>query len=169
MSWCLAGRIGASHPKSPGGGSTHLCLPSDPEYSKRDKGKNEYRADIYGVKYKDVEEVFSITKTNQKKLNNYVVPCAVCFVRTRGVQLMLPAKNTCPFGWTKEYHGYLMTQNRKLRRTDFICVDIDAEKIDNSNDDSESPTLDFTEGKCGSLPCPLYREDWELSCAVCTR
>lgn len=40
-------------------------------------------------------------------------------VKSRGSMLMMPARNDCPSGWTKEYHGYLMTsyhghKNKKI-------------------------------------------------------
>ena len=55
---------------------------------------------------------------------------SVCFVKSRGSMLMIPAQNDCPSGWTKEYHGYLMTAyydhpNQK----DYLCVDKDQEYV----------------------------------------
>jgi len=33
------------------------------------------------------------------------VPCARCYTENRPATMMIPAKRTCPGGWTKEYEG----------------------------------------------------------------
>ena len=43
-------------------------------------------------------------------LNYHNVPCAVCYVATRSVAVMVPAKTQCPTDWTVEYVGYLMAE-----------------------------------------------------------
>ncbi|KAF6019084.1 hypothetical protein EB796_022581 [Bugula neritina] len=38
--------------------------------------------------------------------------------------MMIPAKRSCPSGWTKEYEGYLMTAHNSHRHpTTYECVD----------------------------------------------
>ena len=53
-----------------------------------------------------------------------MLSCAVCYVATRSVTVMIPAKTRCPTDWTVEYVGYLMTEyyNHDGRLT-FECVD----------------------------------------------
>ena len=36
---------------------------------------------------------------------------------------MMPAKYTCPSGWTREYFGYLMSECNNHYRSQFSCVD----------------------------------------------
>jgi len=33
------------------------------------------------------------------------VPCARCYTETRSAVMMIPAKRSCPAGWTQEYEG----------------------------------------------------------------
>ncbi|KAJ7374502.1 hypothetical protein OS493_004840 [Desmophyllum pertusum] len=55
---------------------------------------------FYGTEY---EIGFNPFKHN---LHDHDAPCAVCYVKSRATQLMIPARNDCPSGWTEEYHGY---------------------------------------------------------------
>ena len=55
---------------------------------------------------------------------------AVCFVKSRGSMLMIPAQNDCPSGWTEEYYGYLMTAYYyHATQEDYVCVDKDQEYV----------------------------------------
>ena len=36
------------------------------------------------------------------------VPCSVCLALNQNTVLTVPAKVTCPLGWTREYHGFIM-------------------------------------------------------------
>ena len=103
-------------------------------------------------------------------LHDHDAPCAVSYVGSRGSQLMMPARNDCPTGWAKEYHGYLMTEhyNHKISR-DFICVDREAEYVPGSQSDQNGALLYLVDGVCGSLPCLPYIRGRELTCAVCTK
>ena len=47
-------------------------------------------------------------------LNHHNVPCSVCYVATRSVAVMVPAKTQCPTDWTVEYVGYLMSENHRI-------------------------------------------------------
>ena len=58
---------------------------------------------VYGAEYETRDGPLSA-------FNNHNVPCAVCYVSTRGTVLMIPAKPTCPSSWTQEYNGYLMAE-----------------------------------------------------------
>ena len=79
---------------------------------------------------------------------------------------MIPAKYTCLTGWTREYFGYLMSEQHKHHRSQFFCVDHSLTLVIGSSYDYLFSTV---EGVCGSLPCPPYSRDKELSCAVCTK
>ena len=107
-----------------GGGVNCLCLPNNPKY---DKYKNGWQNSgyVYGTEYQ-------VSQYNgdpfKKSLYDHDAPCVVCFTKSRGSMLMMPARNDCPSGWTEEYHGYLMTGYYGHRSfKDFICVDGDPE------------------------------------------
>ena len=66
---------------------------------------------------------------------------------------MMPARNDCPSGWIKEYHGYLMTAYHNHKHSsDFICVDGDPEYVPGSHANKNGALLYAVEGDCGSLP-----------------
>ena len=159
----LLGIMGGENYAHPGGGVNYLCLPKTPKYDKYKDGQ-QVAGHVYGAEY---ELPFNPFK---KSLNQHDPPCVVCFVKSRGSMLMMPARNDCPTGWTEEYHGYLMTEyyGHKKQR-DFICVDEDAESIPGSQANKNGALLYVVEGVCGNLPCGPYVNSRELTCAVCTK
>nr|XP_006813907.1 PREDICTED: uncharacterized protein LOC102809962 [Saccoglossus kowalevskii] len=93
----------------------------------------------------------------------------VCLVNSRSRVLMVPARNECPSEeWTREYHGYLMTQRHSFDRSEFICVDRYPEARPGSVDNHNGALLYPVEARCGSLPRGPYIEGYEITCAVCT-
>ena len=67
-------------------------------------------------------------------------------------------------------HGYLMTAYHNHKHSsDFICVDGDPEYVPGSHANKNGALLYAVELKCGSLPCPPYDSERELTCAVCTK
>ena len=143
----------------------YLCLPHNPKYNKYKDGY-QYTGRVLGTEY----EVSGFNPF-KKNLHDHEAPCAVCFVKSRGSMLMMPARNDCPSGWTEEYHGYLMTEYwNHPKQTDFICVDENAEYVPGTQANTLSSRLYLVEGKCtGSLPCRPYVGARELTCAVCTK
>ena len=104
-----SGITGGTHYTHAGGGANHLCMPHDPEYSTTltyRAGAQEH-ANVYGSEY---EAPIQGTR-------NHEIPCAVCYVSTRPTVLMIPAKASCPPTWTREYYGYLMTENKGHKRS----------------------------------------------------
>ena len=84
---------------------------------------------------------------------------------------MMPARDDCPDGWTKEYDGYLMTEHWNSPKTrDFICVDSDPEAVPGSKGGAVGALLYAVQlGSCDYFTsCPPYYENRELTCAVCT-
>ena len=149
-----------------GGGVNYLCLPHNPKYDKYKNG-HQLAGYVYGTEYEVHQYNGDPFKRN---LHDHEAPCVVCFVKSRGSMLMMPARNDCPSGWTEEYHGYLMTEdyNHKHSR-DFICVDKDPEFVPGSHANKDGALLYPVEGVCGSLPCLPYVSGRELTCAVCTK
>ena len=97
-------------------------------------------------------------------------PCVVCYVATRCVALMIPAKAQCPTNWTLEYDEYLASEGYSHSRTMYECVDKTPELVPGLNAFS-SPLSHFysVEPNCNGLSCPPYDAGKELTCAVCTR
>ena len=155
------GRAGGAEHRNSGGGSNPQCLPLDPEYLKIIGGKQNYGY-MYGAEYQDTNNVVANSHDTD-------VPCAVCYVPTRNTVYMIPAKYTCPSGWTREYFGYLMSERHSHHRSHFSCVDQSLKPAIASHRDDNGFLFYTVEGVCGSLPCPPYTRDKELSCAVCTR
>ena len=160
-----SGVMGGSWYHQSGGASNYLCLPLNPIFEKITSG-TQGKSYIYGTEY----SVYSQSNIFTKNLQDHDAPCAVCHVESRGSQVMIPTRNICPSGWTLEYKGYLMSASHNHKgRTQFICVDGNAEATTGSRVDKNGALLYFVEGVCGSLPCPPYTSGKELTCVVCTK
>ncbi|XP_033104063.1 uncharacterized protein LOC117106752 [Anneissia japonica] len=155
-----------------GGGSNYLCLPDNPTYNFTIKTNENTRSYIAGTEYRLGSQKF----TPYKALHTHNVPCAVCQA-PRSVTLMMPADTKCPSGWTNEYDGYLWSSMHTHKRNEYVCVDSNPVVIPGTKTvapDNEVNLLYLVESKCsstggGGLPCLPYENNWELSCAVCTR
>ncbi|XP_078372882.1 uncharacterized protein LOC144656532 isoform X2 [Oculina patagonica] len=158
------GIMGGEHFTHQGGGVNYLCLPHNPKY---DRYKNGWQNSgyVYGTEYQVSDnDIF------KKNVHDYEAPCAVCFAKSRGSMLMIPARNDCPSGWTEEYHGYLMTgYYGHAKGYDFICVDQYAEYVAGTKANKNGALLYPVQGRCGSLPCGPYVAGREFTCAVCTK
>ncbi|XP_065912488.1 short-chain collagen C4-like isoform X7 [Dysidea avara] len=152
-----SGRTGGADHKQ-GSASNPQCLPLDPKFLTPISGNQDYRGLMYGAEYENIEGK-----------HDSDVPCAVCYVTQRSTVYMLPAKFTCPSGWTREYHGYLMSGHHGHGRLQFICVDMAFKSVSSTSANDNGVQLHPVEGRCGSLPCPPYDNTNELSCAVCTK
>jgi len=162
--YSYSGFVGGSHYTHTGGGGEYICLPNKPKYDKFKDG-NQAGSYIYGTEYE--VDSYSPFKNN---LHNHDVPCVVCYVKSRATQLVIPARNDCPSGWTEEYHGYLMADHYSHKHsTSFICIDREAEFVHGSHASYNGALLYLVEARCGSLPCLPYVEGRELTCAVCTK
>ena len=162
-----AGRAAGSSYNEKGGGANHLCLPEQPQYSTFTTGVQHGRAFLHGALYvargqADAGPFHSVSGHN--------VPCAVCYAPTRGTIVMIPAQNTCPSSWTREYHGYLMAEHRGHQRTMFECVDESPQSVPGSAANTNGVLFYHTEVKCNyGIPCPPYDTQKEVTCVVCTK
>ena len=159
-----SGRAGGPRRDQSGGGSNPQCLPLDPNYLTPIIG-SQYRGYMYGAEY----ETGTYSNSHIHGVDHTDVLCAVCHVRNRTAVYMVPAKYTCPTGWTREYYGYLMTSASIHRRTLFTCIDKEFKPVIGSSKSRDGFSFYFVEGRCGTLPCPPYDNTKELSCAVCTK
>ena len=157
-----AGRAAGSFWDKNGGGSNYLCMPQVPQYTLRYAPGSQSYSEVFGTEYQG-----PVVGTD-----NHNVPCAVCSASTRVGLLMIPARTSCPTGWTKEYYGYLMSEASlwldRVRST-FECVDKDQESIPGSQADTNGALFYHVEANCNGLPCPPYNNYKELNCVVCTK
>ena len=101
-------------------------------------------------------------------LHNNEVPCAACKVSGRGQQLMIPGKRSCPQNWTKEYEGVLVSQRHDYKKSNFICVDKDAEGLSGGEVNDDGNLIYAVQVVCGALQCPPYSTGKEIACVVCS-
>ena len=92
------------------------------------------------------------------------VPCSVCLALQHSTVLTIPAKVTCPTGWSTEYVGRLMTGSSNGQ---FYCIDgMYNSTMKPSGDERAKAVFTQVNVDCnGSLP-----EDCNssLKCVVCT-
>ena len=146
------------------GGVNYLCLPNDPELPSNAEAGNQNGAFIYGVEYERLHSTRFFASVNDQD-----APCAVCEVQGRSQVLMVPAKQTCPDGWTKEYDGLLASQHHLQTGSDFICISSGMESVPGGAANLNGGLVHVVEAQCGSLHCPPYVAGYELSCVVCTK
>ena len=160
-----SGRAGGSW-YNHGGGSNPQCLPLDPNFLS-EVGVQRWRALMYGAEY----ETSTDSNSYINRRHNTDVPCAVCHVSNHTAVYMVPAKYTCPSGWTREYYGYLMAEyySNNHHRSQYTCVDTAFKSVVGSSENKDGLLFFFVEGRCGSLPCPPYDNTKELSCSICTK
>ncbi|XP_077867993.1 uncharacterized protein LOC100375332 [Saccoglossus kowalevskii] len=157
------GVMGGAHYTHTGSGSNYQCLPLNPIYDDLGSGTGRSRALMYGAEY----QIFNFDTLSAA--NDHDAVCAVCRVRSRGTVLMVPARNECPSTeWTREYYGYLMSQQYNYQKHDFVCVDSNLEGRIGGHESLDGALLYPVEGRCGSLPCGPYIDGNELTCVVCT-
>ena len=157
-----AGRAAGTLYTKTGGGSNYLCMPDTPQYTLSYTPGSQSYSEIYGTEYEG-----PIAGTHQHN-----VPCAVCFVSTRVAVFMLPARTSCPTGWTREYYGYLMSEASQYNdhhRTSFECVDKDQDSVSGSQANTNGALFYHVEANCNGIACPPYNNYKELNCAVCTK
>ncbi|XP_078661111.1 short-chain collagen C4-like [Branchiostoma floridae x Branchiostoma belcheri] len=166
-----AGVVGSGSYNHYGGGSDYQCLPlEDVEWNKPVAG-NQHSSYMYGTEYEVGAGYFSTD--NMESITspyNYDVPCSACLVSGRSTHVMIPARLSCPQGWSKEYSGYLMSaKHSHYNNKNFICVDGAPNLVPGSAADRDGARLYLVEAQCGALPCPPYISGWELTCVVCTK
>ena len=160
-----SGRVGGTYYNSQGGSAERICLPDDPVYVPEISGVSleaVLHSVIQGAEYEfHVGPAANVTDHN--------VPCVVCYVPTRAVTIMVPAKPTCPPSWTREYFGYLTTDHDGYYRTMYTCIDSSPDVIESSEGNEDGALFHHTTTNCNGVPCPPYEATRILSCAVCTK
>lgn len=52
---------------------------------------------------------------------------------------------------------------------DYICMDGEAEPLDNRSANENGALFYPIKAKCGSLRCPPYKDNTEVLCTVCSK
>ena len=141
-----------------------MCMPKEPEFSDSPLSGSGSGAFILGVEYEGTHATSPFTH-----LSNDDAPCAVCEVQGRALVLMIPAKRTCPSGWTLEYDGWLASQHNSQGASDFVCVSSGMETTTSGQPNHNGGLLYVAEAVSGSLPDPPYTNGYELTCVICTK
>ena len=162
------GRAAGSRWTTKGGTSDHLCLPETPQY-KNYYSSTVFLPELYGVEYDlDDEGRTSLLR----HLYQADMPCVLCSVTTRSKMIMIPARYQCPSDWNREYSGYLMSDAEHENRfggKSTICVDEASQPVPGSGADTTPAIVYFMRAACNGLPCPPYKANKLLTCAVCTQ
>ena len=150
-----------------GSAAEYLCLPKLPTWGDFNDASQTNSQYLKGAEY---EATSRSTNLFGKTLYNHNVPCAVCRSRRRVSAMMVPARQDCVPGWHREYFGYLMSgRYNQAAASQFVCVDREPESVPGSVSDQNGKLFYFVEGICGSLPCPPYENNREITCSVCTK
>ena len=160
-----AGRAAGSYYSHSGGGGNYQCIVLNPKNFEGYGAGTVSASFIYGAEY----EVWGNVPKASLHLHDHNVPCAVCYVVARTAKIVVPGTYSCPRKWTREYYGYLMAERFNHQRSTFECVDKDAEGAIGGHANHNGALFYFVEPRCGSLPCPPYDQQKEMTCAVCTR
>ena len=159
-----AGRAGGTSYASQGGAAEKICLPNDPDYISGTSQGASFPSVVEGAEYQMRSGPIAI-----QNVQDYNVPCAVCYVPTRATTIMVPAKTVCPSSWTREYYGYLTTEHDSHGRSSYTCLDISPEVVPGSSSNLDGALFYYTVTNCNGLSCPPFVNNRTLSCAVCTK
>ncbi|KAF6036697.1 hypothetical protein EB796_004992 [Bugula neritina] len=160
------GFAGGTFYGSMGGGTNFQCLPDEPEFQKSPNNKTRGGSMINGVEYQSFGYgIFPDSAHNQN------VPCARCYTETRSAVMMIPAKRSCPAGWTQEYEGYLMSAYEHFQTSStYECVDSHPEYVRGAEMNNDGSLMVFVKLDCITAgACSSYDSNLELSCVVCSK
>ena len=157
------GSMAGSHHRHGGSSSNHLCLPFNPQYV---PGLNANSgAYLCGSEYR----VASQLNVGNREVHNRNIPCAVCQVQTRSTALMVPAHSTCPYGWTREYHGFVLGAHYTYTKREHICVDREMKTLPGYPGNEDGNLLYSASVKCNGLDCPPFQAEKPITCVMCTK
>ena len=121
----FVGRVAGTSMERSGGAANYLCLPD-----------NNVQLYDLNIGISDASVITAVEYESQTyglfpdNIDNKHAVCSVCDTESRGAVLTIPARTTCPSGWTKEYHGFMMTNlDGKAHPTTYECVDASPEAM----------------------------------------
>lgn len=155
----ILGFIGGSNYHSSGGAAEYVCLTPDPDFTSISSIKFHY---MHGGEYDNPQAGLE---------HGEDAPCTVCRSKMDVSTLMIPGRSTCYPGWTRQYHGYLAAGHENQNSaTQFICVDEHPDTLYGGQGGTmDGRIISGVRAKCGSLQCPPYHDEKELTCVVCTK
>ena len=162
------GQAASEHYNTHGSGGNALCMTDSPNWSGISTSDgNQNGARLYGARYSGSS---SSLPNFFKRVGGKSVPCSLCYVQEKEAHIVAPGSDVCPKGWTLEYKGYIFAGYYSHKRSDWVCIDQDAEE---GHSGSTSAYWYPTEVRCGSIPCSTntqnaYISEREVTCAVCT-
>lgn len=151
----------------PGGGVNFQCLPPEPELYPYNLGTVS-ASNMTSVEYES--QNYNIFDNH---IDNKHAVCARCYTENRPTVFMIPAKKTCPAGWTKEYDGYLMaSKHDESHPSTYECVDSSPEYTSLPPTDMGGRfwfvNVDCSSG--GSVGnCDKYHDGRQVTCVLCSR
>jgi len=157
-----------------GNGANSLCVPQTPQWANVVPGNQAWTGYLYGVVYNLLgygqnNQPFSFANNNGQSFHFLRVPCAVCYQPSRRAVLMISGRVNCTQdGWSTEYSGYLVSEDRLRYKSEYSCLDSAPEGISSGAYSDVSRYLQPVQAKCGSLQCPKYVDGYEIACAVCS-
>ncbi|KAK7089827.1 short-chain collagen C4-like [Littorina saxatilis] len=147
---------GKQHNKK-GSGTNRLCLTKSPVFDYTSLVKDQYGL-VYGAEYQYIGSH-----------HDHNVPCSVCLV-PKAATIMVPGTKYCPSGWTRQYYGHLTSaQYYDHYATEYVCLDNFREDEDSGYTNEDGLLFYYVIARCGSLPCPPYRQSKVITCAVCSK
>ncbi|XP_063446598.1 short-chain collagen C4-like [Mytilus trossulus] len=141
-----------------GGASNMLCLPNNPELSDKAGSGDSF---IFGTEFEG--NLFASDSDDED------VPCALCRSSNTASSVMIPGRKTCYAGWKKEYNGKLAASAYSYTPSPYICVDANPTYVNGGQQNNNDHLLYVTAMKCGSLPCPPYKDNVQVYCVVCSK
>ena len=158
-----SGYSGGSWWEHTGAASNYLCMPKDPEFLSSQlytpRGAEGF---VYGVEYEE-------KNFNGANTMDHDAPCVVC-KSERAAIMMIPARQHCDRGWTKEYSGFLVSGAYAHKAaTEYVCLDATPETEEHDISNNNGALFYYVFSKCGSLPCSPYKENGPLPCVVCSQ
>ncbi|XP_052068527.1 short-chain collagen C4-like [Mytilus californianus] len=141
-----------------GGASNMLCLPNNPELSDKEGSGASF---IFGTEFEG-NQFASDSSDND-------VPCALCRSSNTTSSVMIPGRKTCYTGWKEEYNGILASTAHDHTPSPYICVDAHPTYVKGGQRSNNDHLLYVTVMKCGSLPCPPYKDNVQVYCVVCSK
>ncbi len=142
------------------GATEYKCVSTD------DNIKNRYYNYTFSV-YKDEKHVKFLNVTKYKTFrvgkSDFDAACSKCSVSGRSVIDMVPGQYDCDNTWTKEYNGYLMTDEGS---TTFNCVDLEMEKEPGTKSVEVTPVLRHV---VLTDTITNFQSKKVLSCVVCSK
>ena len=157
----ISGFAGGGMYSQSGAAADYVCLPPDPDFGKTsasDTGR------MYGAEYQGNTNEWSSNSLDED------VPCAVCRIVMATTSIMIPGKNICYSGWTREYYGYLASgYYGHAAASSYVCVDINPQYLNAGVGNHDGKLFYPVVAKCGALQCPPYINNYPLTCVVCSK